>query len=147
MIISHYYTSLLEKILKDTINSNLKIKHFDDYISLCSNLESSIFKSVRDSIVKFFEQIDLVYKNSLDRKKLYCKGKYRKTLITIFGEISFERHYYTPKNGGESFFFVDKLLSGSHPAKHVYEAWHSHALGLLLLEDSFLKDWMPKTTT
>lgn len=112
MIISHYYTNLLEKILKETINSNLKIKHFDDYISLCSNLESSIFKSVRDSIVKFFEHIDLVYKNSLDRKKdLYCKGKYRRTLITIFGEISFERHYYTPKNGGESFFFVDKLLS------------------------------------
>lgn len=81
MIISHYYTNLLEKILKETINSNLKIKHFDDYISLCSNLESSIFKSVRDSIVKFFEHIDLVYKNSLDRKKdLYCKGKYRRTL-------------------------------------------------------------------
>ena len=112
MIISHHYTNLLEKILKNTINSNFKIEHFDDYISLCSNLESSIFKFVRDSIVKFFEQIDLTYKNSVDRKKeLYCKGKYRRTLITIFGEISFERHYYTPKDGGESFFFLDKLLS------------------------------------
>ena len=65
-------------------------------------------------IKKFFEKLDFDYCNSLERKnKYYYSGTYQRTLVTIFGEIQFNRKYYYPKSGcfEDGFYYVDQLFS------------------------------------
>lgn len=75
------------------------------------NLQMS--KYIRESIIHYLETIDKMYKNSKERKlNYYYKDTYPRTLITIFGEIRFERTYYYSKTKEKEtgLFYVDELL-------------------------------------
>lgn len=111
--ISQNYVKLLEKIIKETINQELSFKGFNDYLGMMSMMNIHLSKLIREAIVQYFETIDKMYKDSKERKlNYYYKNTYPRTLITIFGEIRFERTYYYSKNNEKEtgFFYVDKLL-------------------------------------
>lgn len=111
--ISQNYVKLLEKIIKETINQELTFKGFNDYLGMISIINHQISKLIREAIIKYFETIDKMYKDSKERKlNYYYKNTYPRTLITIFGEIRFERTYYYSKNNEKEtgFFYVDKIL-------------------------------------
>ena len=111
-ILPHNYTFLLNKIIKENFNDYFNILHVDNYVDMMSQIELNVFRNIRKSLIKYFEAIDESFKESNERKKLYyTKGKKRRYLITIFGEISFEREYYVrKKNNNDGFFYVDKLF-------------------------------------
>ena len=64
-------------------------------------------------------QIDNLFLNSQFRKDNYYKFKsnYR-SFTTIFGDIEFNRYYYTDKNKKNGFYFVDKLFNFEKYSKY-----------------------------
>lgn len=112
--IPHLYKDTLEKIYKDVVSNSFSISEFNSYLEMMDNLQASVAACVRDAIILFFEKLDFDYCNSLERKnKYYYSGTYQRTLVTIFGEIQFNRKYYYPKSGcfEDGFYYVDQLFS------------------------------------
>lgn len=107
--ISQNYNKMLEKIIQNEINSNLKLKNITDLVSIEQSLDNKISKNICNSISTLFELIDNDFKNSFYRKsRYYYKGVYPRTIMTIFGEVRFNRHHYYPKNDNGGFFYVDR---------------------------------------
>lgn len=76
-----------------------------------------IFQEFLNSIgtvffTNFFEALDLQFKDSDKRKDNYYinKTNVKRTIITIFGTITFKRTLYINKITGEYFFYLDDLL-------------------------------------
>jgi hypothetical protein len=105
------------KIIKNSIENALSNENFlhnvENYVEFVNTLDDFISSMIRDSIRKCFEAIDYEFKHSERRKALYyTKGLYRRTIMTLFGEVSFEREYYVLKEScGDGFFYVDNLFS------------------------------------
>ena len=112
-ILPQNYTFLLNKILKDSFKNSFNISTIDNYVDMITKIEFASFAVIRQALITYFESIDKSFKESTGRKKYYyTKGKKRRYLITIFGEISFEREYYVSKNNSKNgFFYVDKVFS------------------------------------
>ena len=96
---------VFESITSNDVNSR--------YLSLISNLQNSTRNIIKSTIVSLFEAIDTEYKDSKDRLLYYyiSKTNVKRTIITVVGEISFERTYYKDKNTGKCFFYIDSLLN------------------------------------
>ena len=70
---------------------------------------------LRDIVIKTLEmaipQIDQLFINSQYRKNNFYKFKPNfRSFTTIFGDIEFERHYYTDKDKKNGFYFIDELF-------------------------------------
>ena len=123
-IITQIFIKNIEKTLKifsedilSSINTyiNRSLRYTNSRISL-SNLLSIPNKVVMDSIIKnvilTLEKLDEDYFNSPQRKaQHYPKGTYSRTIITLFGEVTFKRRAYVDKNGKNHFYYLDSLLN------------------------------------
>lgn len=123
-IITQIFIKNIEKTLKifsenilSSINTyiNRSLRYSNSKISL-SDLLSTTNKVVMDSIIKnvilTLEKLDENYFNSHQRKDLYYpKGTYSRTIITLFGEVTFKRRAYVDKNGKNHFYYLDSLLN------------------------------------
>ena len=81
-----------------------------------SDLLSIPNKVVMESIIKnlilTLKKLDENYFISAKRKALYYpKGTYSRTIITLFGEVTFNRRAYVDKNGKNHFYYLDSLLN------------------------------------
>ena len=118
-IISDNYTKILKEMiftkfsnrLKKILNKKENTNKVFNYINLLSTLDKSLCQIAKDSLVTIFETIDKSYCNSIERKsKYYIKAHHRRTILTIFGEITFYRTFYSDKNNKGSFCFLDRFL-------------------------------------
>ena len=123
-IITQIFIKNIEKTLKifsedilSSINAyiNRSLRYTNSKISL-SDLLSIPNKVVMDSIIKnvilTLEKLDEDYFNSSHRKSLYYpKGTYSRTIITLFGEVTFKRRAYVEKNGKNHFYYLEPLLN------------------------------------
>ena len=123
-IITQIFIKNIEKTLKifsedilSSINTyiNRSLRYTNSRISL-SDLLSIPNKVVMDSIIKnvilTLEKLDEDYFNSPQRKaQHYPKGTYSRTIITLFGEVTFKRRAYVDKNGKNHFYYLDSLLN------------------------------------
>ena len=118
-IISENYEKILKEMIFKEFSSNLKKKLNENnntnkvfnYIDLLSNLDNSLCEIAKKSLITIFKAIDHSYKNSLDRKRKYhIKAYMPRTILTIFGEITFVRTFYSDKNGKDSFCYLDRFL-------------------------------------
>ena len=82
------------------------------YFSLISGIQKSAREIVKSTIISTFKEIDDEFKNSAERKSIYYinKSNIQRTLITIVGEISFERTYYQSKRSNKKFFYIDEMF-------------------------------------
>lgn len=89
-----------------------KTSNIDNYINFMSSLDSFNCYFMKNVIKFYFEYIDDVFFHSSYRKS-FCesKGFYKRTILTLFGEITFKRRYYSDKNFGDRFFFTDLFLN------------------------------------
>ena len=117
-IIPNNYENVLKEMIFSQFSSNLK-KELDkyssnnvfNYINLLSNLDESLCEIAKNSLVTIFKAIDISYCNSIERKrKHHVKAHLPRTILTIFGEITFTRTFYTDKNNRGSFCYLDKFL-------------------------------------
>lgn len=113
-IISHFNESLKDNFNKYLysyfLESNFwnKSSSIDNYINFMSNLDNFNYSFMINIIKSYFEYVDDVFFNSYYRKK-YCSsnGFYKRTILTLFGEVTFKRRYYFDKKDNERFFFID----------------------------------------
>lgn len=117
-IISQFYN-----FLKDSFNLFLK-KYFlesnfwnksssiDNYINFMTDLDSFNYSFINNVIKLYFEHMDNVFFHTKYRKS-FCKSKgfYNRTVLTLFGEVTFKRRYYFDKNSNDFFFFTDLFLN------------------------------------
>ena len=79
-----------------------------DYVTLHEHRDEHVERLVTHSLQQAFETLDETFKHSRERRAhYYTKGKRPRTIMTVQGEVRFEREYYVLKNGGEGFFYVD----------------------------------------
>lgn len=96
--------------LKKEVDSN-ELNPIFNYINFLSNLDESICNIAKTSLVTIFESIDKAYCASLERKRKYhIKAHLPRTILTIFGEITFVRTFYSDKNNKGSYCYLDRYL-------------------------------------
>ena len=118
-IISDNYNLVLKKLIFKSLNDNL-IKEFNkissnpnvsNYINLISNLDSSLSKIATNLIETAFESLDKGYLTSKNRKRSYhIKAYHKRSMITVFGEITFNRTFYLNKRTNKCFCYLDRFL-------------------------------------
>lgn len=118
-IISNNYEKILKEMIFNQFSSNLKKELYKtnntnkvfNYISLLSNIDNSLCNIAKQSLITIFETIDKSYSNSIERKRKYhIKAHLPRTILTIFGEITFTRTFYTDRYNKGSYCFLDRFL-------------------------------------
>ena len=135
-ILSHNYILCLKNLIKDLINNKFD-SLFDslnpnnsvfNYINILSNLDSSFCDLAKQSLILAFKLVDDNFKNSPDRKsKYYIKSHMSRSIMTIFGEITFKRTFYESKVDGSSFCFLDRYLG-----LHKYDYFDPYIKSLII---------------
>jgi len=106
-MIFNQFSKNLKKILNKTNNTN---KVFN-YVDLIYNLDNSLCDIAKNSLITIFESIDKSFSNSIERKhKYHIKAHLPRTILTIFGEITFTRTFYTDKYNNGSYCYLDRFL-------------------------------------
>lgn len=116
-IISQNYNNLITNLINKHIleaTSNIAINSYDDvfnYINIIQNFDSILTKTITLSIKAYLEGLDYNYTISNERKQKYHIKDYRsRTILTIFGEITYSRHFFKSKLDSSSFCYVDRQL-------------------------------------
>ena len=118
-IISNNYINVLKKMIINKFKDNLE-KVFNktndnsdvfNYIGLLSSLDKSLCNIAKESLITILEAIDKGYRDSYNRKNYYhIKAYHERSLMTIFGEITFKRTFYSDKFNKGSFCYLDWFL-------------------------------------
>lgn len=100
--------SKLSKLLDEFIIDNSKNR----YVNIFLKFQNLINEISVMFISKLFETLDKVFRNSSKRKEKYyiSKSNVKRTIVTIFGTITFYRTLYINKLTGEYYFYVDDVL-------------------------------------
>ena len=117
-IILHNYENLINNLIKKNLSKRIELalSHSNDfsinnYINLLSSLEQELNKLIKDAFIMFIKELDNNYKHSLERKRKYHVKSYSpRTILTIFGEITFFRTFYKSKLNSKCFCYVDRFL-------------------------------------
>lgn len=115
--ISQNYNNLIKNLINKHIleaTSNITINSYNDvfnYINVIQSFDSILTKAITLSIKAYLEELDYNYTISNERKRKYHIKDYRsRTILTIFGEITYSRHFFKSKLDGTSFCYVDRQL-------------------------------------
>ena len=118
-IISQNYEKILENliinnfsdILKNNLNRNINENKVFNYIAILDTLDESLCKIAKESLVNIIESLDRGYKNSVERKHSYhIKSHNKRTIMTIFGEITYRKTIYSHKYFNKFYCFIDDYL-------------------------------------
>ena len=146
-ILSQNYNNLLKNVIFDVFTSNLKNKldslnpceDVFNYIGILSNLDDSLCNIAKDCLVNLFESIDYYFLSSNERKRKYdVKSHHSRTILTIFGEITFNRTFFKSKINGENYCYVDRFLG-----LHKYDYFDPYLKALVI--DYASNNSYPKT--
>ena len=118
-IITQNYEKILENliinnfsnIVKQNDNRNPNENKVFNYIRLLDTLDEKICEIAKNSLIEIFESLDRGYKNSIERMhKYHIKAYTTRTIMTIFGEITYRKTIYQSKHTYKSFCFIDDYL-------------------------------------
>ena len=106
-IISTFKSKLSEILNKFIINVSK-----NRYVNIFLELQNIMNEISITFLSNYFESVDKVFKNSKKRKENYYinKSNVKRTIITIFGTITFYRTLYLNKLTCEYYFYVDDAL-------------------------------------
>jgi len=107
------YGNIIKKCIENSFKREIQLGSVDNYLDFFKCLDDFLLGIVKKTIIDSFESIDFQFKNSTKRKVLYyTKGLYPRTMMTLFGEITFYREYYVPKgSNSDGFYYVDELFN------------------------------------
>ena len=100
-------TELIKQLLFPT-NEKYSPKNFVKYIE-----DTSIYweKEIKQSIKEFLEEMDLKFRNSPNRKdRYYVAYTGQRTIVTMYGEITYTRTLYKDRIDGSYYCYVDEKL-------------------------------------
>lgn len=106
-ILSLDYKDLLKKHVEPQYQT-FTISNYTDLVETTARITHEIGRSL---IVKSLEDIDLTFRNSDLRKRDYViKVKRSRTIVTVFGTLTFIRTIYQNKSTGKCFTYVDRKM-------------------------------------
>ena len=110
-ILEQNFNTFIKKYFEKSIYWN-KSSDIGNYINFMTDLDSFNLSLITNIIKSYFEYIDEVFFNTSYRKN-FCtsKGFYQRTILTLFGEITYKRRYYYDNKTNERFFFTDYFLN------------------------------------
>jgi hypothetical protein len=118
-IILQNYKNLINNLIKtyfidkidDVIGKFNPSGNVNNYIDLLSSLDNNMADFMCISLKNILEELDRNYCISLERRRKYhIKYKTSRTILTIFGEITYSRYFYKSKLNGKCFCYIDRLL-------------------------------------
>lgn len=117
-IILQNYKNLINKLMNDYFTDKIDsiVDSFNgcsinNYINLLSSFDHNMNLFLCNALKTLLEDLDRNFSNSLERKRKYhIKYKTARTILTIFGEITYSRTFYKSKLNGKCFCYVDRLL-------------------------------------
>ena len=117
-IISNNYQNVLKNMIFKQINKILKDKlavssdnNVFSYVNILSNLDQSICEIALNTLNSIFTALDKSYSISSERRaKYHIKGHTSRTILTVFGQITFTRITYISKLDRSSYCFLDRYL-------------------------------------
>ena len=118
-IISQNYENILENLIinnfSEIIKKNNQLNPNENkvfnYIKILDTLDETICNIARKSLITLIESIDRGFKNSPERRHSYhIKAHNTRTIMTIFGEITYRKTIYSHKHSYKSFCFIDDYL-------------------------------------
>lgn len=128
--INYFIKTKLSSIINNLDNDNSNHRYSNLFISFqefANNFSTTFFSNL-------FEALDNDFKYSLERKKNFFinKSNVERTIITIFGTLTFKRTLYQNKTTGEYYFYLDDLLG--------LEAYRNYdpIVRAILIQDSVL---------
>lgn len=118
-IISQNYEKILEnliinnfsKIIKANENRNPNENKVFNYIRLLDTLDNKLCEIAIKSLTTIIESIDRGFRNSPERRHRYhIKANTTRTIMTIFGEITYRKTIYSYKYKDGSYCYIDDYL-------------------------------------
>ena len=117
-IILQNYKNLIHDLIKrcfsdklDALISSFDSFSADNYINLLSSFDSNMNMFLKNALTSLIEELDKNYSSSIERKRKYhIKYKTKRTILTVFGEITYTRTFYKSKLNGKCFCYIDRLL-------------------------------------
>ena len=118
-ILPHSNTNLFNNVIDEfkkrfflMNNLNLNSEHgLHNYLHLMENMDSTLHSFIITYITKWLEALDLKFKNDINRTKTYhVKSFHSRTIMTIFGLITYSRTFYLNKHTGKYYCHVDSYL-------------------------------------
>ena len=116
-------SSIPQFLINETnkIIKNVTLNTFNDYIySFSSSLTSTLAYLFLNSLIKkliiqiykesIFKIDKFFYESDYRKKHFYSSSKRQRTIITIFGELTFERYYYIDKKNNIGFYLIDNIF-------------------------------------
>ena len=104
------YDSLNEKLSKFLEISTIPGSTYD-CLSFIEIISRECEKFIRNLIVKLIETADLEFRNSIGRsKRYYVKQTRPRTIVCMFGAITFIRTEYTDRLDDSSYVYIDSKL-------------------------------------
>lgn len=83
-----------------------------DYATFIQDIDSWMHDFIKKSMVDFIEKADREFRNSPDRlQRYYVKQTRLRSLITMFGEITFLRTEYVHRDTNEPYCYIDRKLA------------------------------------
>ena len=105
------YLKGIETYLHDLLYSLQLIGDPINWVRLIEAVSYNIENLARQILVEYLEKMDKNFKDSLLRKeRYYVKDYLPRTLVTMFGEITYHRTIYRDKDNGERYIYVDRKL-------------------------------------
>ena len=117
-IISQNYNKILEDLIKNNLNSVIKrhlVNNVFNYIELISNIDQVVINIAKESLTQVIESLDRGFRNSRERiNRYHIKARTTRTILTIFGEITYRKTLYINKYTNQLFhrydYDVDKSI-------------------------------------
>ena len=110
-ILENLIINNFSKIIEENDKRNTSENKVFNYIRMLDTLDDNICEIAKRSLVTVFETLDRGYKNSPERRhRYYIKAHTKRTIMTIFGEITYRKTIYQNKHTYKSFCFIDDYL-------------------------------------
>jgi len=117
--ITQNYEKILENLIINNFSDILKGKtlvnpgenQVFNYIRILDTLDERICDIARKSLETMFNSIDHGFKNSPERRHRYhIKAHCQRTIMTIFGEITYNKTIYQHKHTYKTYCYIDDYL-------------------------------------
>lgn len=89
------------------INNLFNTQKNNVYIEFINRIQEFSIDIIKETIAEVFKELDNNFRNFLERIKYYNISR---TIITIVGEITFQRTYFESKDKSKKFFYIDEIF-------------------------------------
>lgn len=110
-ILENLIINNFSEIIKQNKPNNPNENKVFNYIKILDTLDERICDIAKKSLITIFDSLDRGFKNSPERRHRYhIKAHTTRTIMTIFGEITYKKTIYQHKHNNTSFCFIDDYL-------------------------------------